>query len=91
MDAVIWPGKNFSASRFHSFDGASWGQIEQVPNAAGFLPSAAALPAGGISVFYQGAGNDGQLWFSYYDGTKWAPREQVPNVAMFGSPSAVVF
>ena len=53
----------------------------------------AVLWAGGITVFHQGANNDGQLWFTYSaDGMNWTGGDsQVPNVGVSGSPSAVVY
>ena len=51
----------------------------------------AVLWTGGIAVFHQGVGNNGQLWYTYSDGTRWGPDTHAPNIGMSGSPSAVVY
>jgi predicted chitinase len=63
----------------------------QVPNVGmSESPSAVVFPNGTISVFHQGEGKNGQLWYSFYGGSNWSSETQVPNVGMSGSPSAVV-
>jgi hypothetical protein len=49
----------------------------------------AVLGAGGVSVFHQGGGDDGQLWYSYFDGTNWGEDTPVSNLGMSGSPGCV--
>src|SRR5271165_1437317 len=82
------------------FDGTNWGPDTQVPNLfappaplMSGSPSAVLLPApaGAVSVFYQGQGDDGQLWYSYWDGTNWVQTVQVPNVGISESPAAVLW
>jgi hypothetical protein len=55
----------------------------------------AALWKGGITVFHQGSGNDGQLWYTYSsDGKNWGnPKTdaQVLGRIISASPSCVVF
>jgi hypothetical protein len=51
----------------------------------------AVLWTGGIAVFHQGVGNNGQLWYTYSDGTRWGRETQVHNLGMSGSPSAVLW
>lgn len=46
--------------------------------------------AGDLYVFYEGPGNNGQLWYSVLNGTGWTSAV-VPNVNMSQTPSATVF
>lgn len=43
-----------------------------------------------LYVFYEGPGNNGQLWYSVFDGTGWTSAV-VPNVSMSQTPAATVF
>jgi len=74
------------------FDGTNWPADRQIqPLGMSGSPSAVAW-AGGITVFHQGANNNGQLWYTYSpDGANWGTDTQVPVRALSGSPSAVIF
>jgi hypothetical protein len=76
--------------RVSGFDGKSWAADVQVPNVSmSNSPSAVALPGGGISVFYQGPNNNGELWYSYFAGGTWAPAVHIQGAGISSSPSAV--
>ena len=54
---------------------AQTGAKDIIPNLGMSGSPSAALWAGGITVFHQGSGNDGQLWYTYSpDGTNWGGR-----------------
>ena len=80
------------------FDGENWAPDTQVlgttpagSNLDLASPPSAVAWAGGITVFHQGSGEGGQLWYTYSaDGINWGPDTFVPHVGMSGSPSAVV-
>jgi hypothetical protein len=98
--SVFHQGSGDSGQLWYTwFDGTNWHPDQQVPNLIAppapimsQSPSAVAwpAPAGAASVFYQGQGDDGSLWYSYWDGTNWALQTQVPNVGVSTSPSCVV-
>jgi hypothetical protein len=44
-----------------------------------------------LSVFHQGIGQNGELWYSVFDGANWFADTLVPNAGMSGSPSTVVY
>jgi hypothetical protein len=81
------------------FDGTNWALDTQVldttPGGSNLdlaSPPSAVAWAGGITVFHQGGGNNGQLWYTYSpNGTNWGEDTLVPNVGMTGSPSALVY
>jgi hypothetical protein len=64
-------------------------------------PSAMVGPNGGIYVFHQGYGQNGQLWYTYSpDGVSWMPDQRVfgtdangnpTNIGMSESPAAIVW
>jgi len=94
---VFYQGENSNGQlRYSVFDLASstWGPDTPVPNVGiSFSPSAVAFPApaGAVSVFHQGAYQDGKLYFTYFDGTTWRPDTQLANVGIASSPSAVAY
>jgi hypothetical protein len=47
--------------------------------------------ANGITVFHQGYGDNGQLWYTYFDGTNWGEDTYVPNLGVSDSPSTLVY
>jgi hypothetical protein len=44
---------------------------------------------GKLYCFHQGAGNNGELWYSVFDGTNWAPDTHVPDLTIGASPAVV--
>jgi hypothetical protein len=101
--AVVWRGgitvfhqgygNNGQLWYTYSPDGSDWGttQTDAQVLGVGMSGSPSAVVYNGVlCVFYQGYGEDGQLWYSTYDGTTWG-QTPVSNVGMSSSPGAVVF
>jgi len=74
------------------FNGTNWAPDAQIqPLGMSASPSAVAW-AGGITVFHQGYGHGGKLWYTFSpDGMHWGGDTLVQNLGMSGSPSAVVY
>jgi chitinase len=78
--------------RYSVFEDTNWGGDTLVPNLGMSESPAAVAWAGGITVFHQGYGDNGQLWYTYSPvGENLSGDTQVQNVGMSGSPSAVVY
>jgi hypothetical protein len=78
--------------RYLVFDGTNWSGDAVIPNVGMSGSPAAVLWAGGITVFHQGFGDNGSLWYTYSpDGANWGEDTLVQNVGMTASPSAVVY
>jgi lysophospholipase L1-like esterase len=74
------------------FNGTNWATDRQIqPLGISAAPAAVAW-AGGITVFHQGFGDNGQLWYTYSpDGTNWGGDTIVQPLGMTGSPSTLVY
>jgi chitinase len=78
--------------RYSVFQDTNSGGDTLVPNLGMSESPAAVAWAGGITVFHQGYGDNGQLWYTYAPvGENLGGDTQVQNVGMSGSPSAVVY
>jgi hypothetical protein len=68
-----------------TLNGTDWAPDMQVPNVGmSIVPSAVVVPtpAGAFTVFHQGLGQNGQLWYSYFDGVNWEQDMPVAKVGM---------
>jgi lysophospholipase L1-like esterase len=73
------------------FDGTNWSADIALNIAMSQSPGAVPW-AGGITVFHQGGGDNGQLWYTFSpDGQNWGGDTLVPVLALSGSPSTVVY
>ena len=79
---------------YNYYDGSSW-SAQSYPAGSGSIMSgcpAAVAFNGSLYVFYQGSGNNGQLWYSQSsDGSDWSFRSQIANANITTSPAAAVF
>lgn len=76
---------------YYSYQAGTTSPDLQVPaNVAAPGPPGSAVFNDQLYLFYEGPGNNGQLWYSVYDGTDWTSGV-VPGVSMSQTPSATVF
>ena len=84
--------ENDGQLRYSVFDDTNWGGDTLVPNLGMSESPSAVAWAGGITVFHQGSGDNGQLWYTYSPvGENLGGDSQVQNLGMSASPSAVVY
>jgi hypothetical protein len=91
--SVFHLGIDLTSGLWHSdFNGTNWASDTQVQNVGMSESPSAVAWAGGITVFHQGYGTNGTLWYNHSaDGTHWDGDTQVLHVGISKSPSCVVY